>query len=85
MKTFVITKDHIAENDEPSAVTELPDCFVRREGMLDFRLYDDDGILYFEGFCPEQYLEDAWQWGAWYAGATRLDARLDDKFETTIG
>lgn len=87
MATFVITHDYIAEgtSSDPSTVTILPACFERKDGLLDWRLYDDDGELYFAGFCAEEYLEEVWAWGAWYAGTTRLDARLDDRFETVIG
>lgn len=54
-----------------------------------FRLYDDDGTLYYEGFCNEAAYEagdemgdgtlyKAWKWGEYDAGCTDLRLRLKD-------
>lgn len=54
---WVITRDHLAEGDEPSAVGtsgpaiapgELLEALERGQGRT-FRLYDDDGLLCYTG------------------------------------
>ena len=42
----------------------------------DFKLYDDDGELYFEGRCNEGGIELAFDWEAIDAGCTRIHTRL---------
>ena len=57
---------------------------------IPFRLYDDDGELYYVGLCNEESylagddhpdegtLYKAWKWGEWFAGCTDLRLRLSD-------
>ena len=82
-RTFVITEDHI----DTDAVTPVPPCF-RPKGTK-FRLYDDDGILYYTGYAADEVgaLVDAWEWGAAYAGATYQEILVEGtgNWEISIG
>lgn len=82
-----ITKDHLG--DEPQAVgkgngtpTEM-----KKSELITFKLYDDDGELYYSGVCDAEAYDDdddpaglygALQWGAWNAGCTDLRLKLED-------
>lgn len=67
---MVVVKDYLWQEGDPfSKLEERP----APEGWVVFTLWDDDNELYFECAVPnEDLLEEAWNWGAWYAGTTML-------------
>src|SRR5262245_28776031 len=82
-----ITEDKISEGEFPSRVGTA-DGAVLDTDTYEFRLYDDDGILYYVGRAnPPAYwagedMEDgslikAWKWGEYDAGAIDLRIRLE--------
>lgn len=75
---WAIIKDHISDKSgDTSAIGE------GQRGLstdnVEFRLYDDDGILYFEGLISRSWLEGEadlafapLDWAKWYAGCTSI-------------
>ena len=94
--TFHVTKDHLSmdfEGDKDVYNRTGMTYWVEARGNpdppdklpIDFRLYDDDGELYYEGRCNEDGIELAFDWGAIDAGCTRIDTREGTApFEQTI-
>lgn len=61
---WVITYDHL-ENKEipfPNYKDEIVESFNKEE-LIDFRLFDDDGELYFSGKMRKKYLESSYPFG----------------------
>lgn len=83
---YKITKDHIGDGGKPEWNRE--GRLVGDEALctIPFKLYDDDGNLYYEGLANELGLEDAFEFGMWDAGCTRIDAPLPGpEFTTYMG
>ena len=81
--TFTILRDLL---DEPSpavarfdAHTEWTPEALEAAYPVRFKLYDDDGELYFCGRAVSvDAVEDAHDWGTWYAGTT-TSRYMDDR------
>lgn len=84
-----ITKDKIAESKRDSDVgTRSPDGTAFNGPTFDFRIRDDDDIVYYVGKYDREAYDDtddspgnlyhALQWAAWNAGATDLQIRTRD-------
>lgn len=99
---FTIRKDHIGTvaQDGELSVTRMPLYGIERAAGLDdrlptaetsvkFRLYDDDGELYYEGVleddddCENQTA--ALRWGESMAGCTRITVERDGEYVQEIG
>ena len=101
---FTITRDLICDGEADSSVgttvEEMPLYGIERVMGVDpavatatervkFRLYDDDGELYYEGEldddddCENQ--SAALRWGEAMAGCTRIDVLRDGKWIGEIG
>ena len=91
MKTYwKVTRDHIKDRHDPT-----DPCKVGRAGedwdeakykqekkqgrAWDFRLYDDDRILYYTGVGYGVVDFDPLDWGTWYAGCTIMEWREKGK------
>ena len=80
---WVITEDHLNKAADPLNRTGRGNFMKAIASVLpfQFRLYDDDGVLYFSGKCdnPEEYPEDQafapLDYGMADAGCTRMDYR----------
>lgn len=80
--TFKITEDHLFGED-PEVFDDRtgligwercePDHAPESELTIRFKLYDDDGILYYGGIANDEGLEVAYDWGYGDSGTTRLD------------
>ena len=72
--SFVITEDHLDGVEEYSEGLATPET-VKSKGQQ-FRLLDDDGILYYSGVCLHGGSEDAvfapLDWGMANAGCTEI-------------
>lgn len=53
---WIITKDHL-EGDSAGVRSSNFDANVKTP--YPFKIYDDDGILYYEGYCSEYDTEEA--------------------------
>jgi hypothetical protein len=87
-----ITRDHLYDDE-----TDLPsrEGWGRNLSTLKtaktnaFRIYDDDGILYYSGIliddddCESQ--TDALEWACWDAGATTIKVRRGNRWVQDIG
>jgi hypothetical protein len=83
MYAWAITKDHINEgHDENTCWTHGADdlnhaYIVTHPEKQKFRMYDDDGELYYEGYYVGDFSEDAFgpldDFGMPNAGCTRID------------
>ena len=95
---WVITRDHLEHTNEriigPHNATEEqleilahPHRTINRNKLIRFRIYDDDGELYFSGyFLGDSESEDAFgpldDFGAPDSGATRIDYLRGEEWET---
>ena len=70
---FVIIRDHLFEDGDEDNAVGITRGKRHAGRAYEFKLYDDDGILYYTGAGTGEFEEQAWRWGAWYAGSTRLD------------
>jgi hypothetical protein len=90
---WLITRDLIGGGEDAFRYgnvtgSEAQAHFITLPDVVPFRLYDDDGILYYEGFC--RGLKDASEeqafapldWAANHAGCTRMDYKEDGKWKT---
>ena len=84
--SFVITEDHLDGVEEYSEGLATPET-VKSKGQQ-FRLLDDDGILYYSGVCLHGGSEDAvfapLDWGMANAGCTEIQylSLSGNKWET---
>jgi hypothetical protein len=99
--TFVITAGFPDAIGAPILVSRMPLYGVERamgvddrlpdsrKPVVNFRLYDDDGELMYEGFCDDddecENQSAALRWGETMAGCTRIDVKRDDKWIGEIG
>lgn len=83
---YLITKDHIADSDErPNVGVFGPSSYIGTENTIfakgrHFRMYDDDGELYYEGyFYPHNEDSDEFEplscFGTPNAGCTEIRYR----------
>ena len=88
---WVIDKDLLYASDTSFTDRTGHRSYAFREGedMVTFRLFDDDGELYYEGRIAQHWLdgEEALafaplDWARADAGCTRMDFFLHDKWET---
>jgi hypothetical protein len=85
MIAWELTRDYIAEEyrERPS----LPGINVDYlSNAIPVRLYDDDGILYWEGrsIDAEDSLEHLFAWAMRDSGVTRLDVKRDGEWNGEI-
>lgn len=80
MRTFIITEEHLPLLDFESPYAGLSELTpqLREQYPYEFRLYDDDGELYYTGFAADtgEGILNAFDWGMYYAGST--DLRMQD-------
>jgi len=55
-----------------------------RPEVLDVRLYDDDGILYYECLATDDALENLFDWAQRDSGVTLLQVKVNDEWKDTI-
>jgi hypothetical protein len=98
---FLITRDHIADTSEPEGtnlnavgvlgprtITDAEEAALKANGGTAFRMYDDDGELYYAGrYLGDPNSEEAFEplecFGTPNAGAVRIDYRQPSgKWET---
>lgn len=94
-QNFIITKDLLeGDSDEPRGWPFVLGAKSPGKGWTAIQLFDDDGELYYLGYASEDGpdvptsdgFENAWNWGAWYAGTTGLKGRkADGGYEWIIG
>lgn len=82
-----ITKDHIGAGDEEGTTNSSPDMLVEFADQLihKFKLYDDDGELYYEGIATNQDSESAFEpldWAMANDGCTEIKYLNKGKWET---
>lgn len=93
MAEWIITKDFINEGEEfnramNSYSSENAKELLTDENAHTFRMYDDDGELYYEGLCSDADSEEAFEplddFGEPDAGCTeiRYKNKQTQKFET---
>ena len=68
---FIITRDRL-EGDGPESAVGIERGRRHAGRAYKFELVDDDGIVYYEGGGTGEFEEQAWRWGAWFAGTTLL-------------
>lgn len=85
-----ITKDHLFDGDIITddrtgeiIVSELRER-PAKQPILDVRLYDDDGELYYEALADDEALEALYSWAAHDAGVTMLKVKNGNKWEAVI-
>lgn len=74
---WVITKVHLEDRDDGPTEVGKGNHDIERANELPykFKLYDDDGELYYEGRCNDRDGEDAFtplDWAMHYAGCTEI-------------
>ncbi|TSP14045.1 hypothetical protein [Cupriavidus campinensis] len=65
----------------PKEARKAFDAELRKQMPFAFRLYDDDGELYYEGLSSDRDSETAFQpldWAMADSGCTRIDYKQDD-------
>lgn len=91
---WMITKDHECGPGEESAAGTCSVGPPLTGKTHSFRLYDDDGILYYTGLVDDAGIDDddtdaglytAYKWGEWYAGATDLRLFENGKYVSVYG
>jgi|SRR6185369_3210885 len=83
-----LDQDEIGTTGPSNAPDELiHQLEIDRDAGRNFRIYDDDGILYYEGRIllpddPDEQEEfgPLWDWGAPNAGATELQCLRDGRY-----
>lgn len=85
-----ITKDRLYESDPgygPSEVGPLytGDPVPTGSGIIQWRMKDDDGIVYYEGVSDDDALEGVMDWGCSNAGCTILETLDDGAWVVCIG
>jgi hypothetical protein len=88
---WVIMKDHIGDNSENGTMgpegVKFTKEFIKQKGKR-FRMFDDDGELYYEGYCysEEPGSEDEFgpldDFGEPNAGCTEIKYFENGKWET---
>ena len=94
MKAFLITADRIDTHqtrqlrfmDAPEGGHGITKATIKTKLPFRFRLYDDDGVLYYEGraSCHEA-IEAAHDWAMAYAGCTTSKIFEGNKLASFIG
>lgn len=84
---WAITRDHVCTRaaDDPSAVGVGNFKGDRHALPFAFRLYDDDGHLYYEGRSDDRDSEAAFEpldWAERYAGCTEIRYQYGNTWET---
>ena len=86
--TWVITQDHDVCNDSPNATPEQV-AQLKKDGFTaHFKMYDDDGILYYSGYgkplTDVEGFEPLDDYGMPNAGCTEIKYRdsVTGKYET---
>lgn len=80
---WIITEDHINPKEPTKRLTA---SYQVDTYPVKFRLFDDDGILYYEGRARTQDdVIQAHDWGMGYAGTTRSMISQDSPFQPFIG
>ena len=84
---WIITRDLLADEFSNPPTKRLVADFDETQYPVYFKLWDDDGVLYFEGRAvDEDAVEDAHDWGMGFAGTTRsATAVAGGPFESFIG
>lgn len=96
MTQWTITKDHIADPDAPagtnlnavgivgpSSATLPADQIAAHPAAVSFRMYDDDGELYYEGaLVGDDPFAPLDGFGMPNAGCTRIDRFENGRWET---
>jgi hypothetical protein len=90
MYGWIITKDHLGDGEEgimgPSWITPDMSARLKAGEGEPFRLFDDDGELYYTGRAIDCYEgEPLWDFGAPNAGCTYMEEKVDGKWEITVG
>ena len=91
---WIITKDYVANaawNDRPQVgrVSAYWDERKQKAATTPFRMYDDDGDVYYQGLlidgpgCESQI--NALAWGEAFAGCTFIKVKCDGKWHQDIG
>ena len=86
---WVITKDLIDEGKNvgrgSAGLPEKPQCGKSHQLKYRFRLKDDDGEVYYEGYSSTNNDEEAFapldDFAEWYAGCTIIEYYVDKKWE----
>ncbi len=82
---FIIDKDHIDNGESNNSLHGEADEKFKHLLTEHFRLYDDDGELYYEGRCTSQMTEAAFaplDWAMANAGCTDLQYLNKGKWES---
>lgn len=91
---WIITHDFIrctemGDRSQVGRVSRAWDEKAQAAATTKFRLYDDDGNLYYQGrLCDGDYADsqfDALRWGEAFAGCTTIKVQRDGKWEQDIG
>lgn len=87
---WIITQDHLGDGEEgtmgPNGITLDMEKRLRDGGGELFRLYDDDGYLYYTGRQIGCYGgEPLFDFGAPNAGCTFMKEKIDGKWKITVG
>jgi hypothetical protein len=84
-----ITKDHISEESPLNGFSPYHPGEIRKGEAVPFRLYDDDGELYFEGLIAKSWIEgpgefafDPLDWAMPQYGCTEMRHKKNGKWET---
>lgn len=83
--TWFITFDHEVCNDCDNATQEQVDQLVKDGFTESFKMYDDDGELYYSGYAkPDADFDPLDDFGMPNAGCTRIDYHNNktDRYET---
>lgn len=90
MVAWQITQDHIAEPGEPNRVGTGQNLATLKDSKtVAFRIYDDDGVLYYSGrLVDDDYADsqsEALAFATWDAGATTIKVRRGNRWVQDIG
>jgi len=93
MTAWAITKDHAADPDDPPGTngnavglvgphdaTLTAEQIVNHPDAKPFRMYDADGILYYEGFLIGDECAPLDDFGEPNAGCTRIDVNEEGRW-----
>lgn len=78
---FKITKDLVENGKHEGRIRHLAgEIFTEADLTIKFKLYDDDGELYYKGVTtdgPEEIIFAPLDWAAWNAGCTYMKVKND--------
>lgn len=83
--TWAITRDIISNGERSLTPEKIKE--IKKDCPHHFKLYDDDGILYYEGYSDDDNSERAFKpldWAMYDSGCTEIKYRnpISGKYET---